>query len=86
MLDERAWDTLDPTLTNSLSLKSAKRLAQRYSQVAARVIQDENSGEAIGCITFSVGTRGLTLELTEQQALDQLNTLADGLAKLLILN
>ena len=48
------WRALGTGITHNLGLADAGRLAHSYGQVIAKVIQDENSGEAIGCATISV--------------------------------
>jgi hypothetical protein len=51
---ETQWTAYGLEVTHNLALDDAKKLSHSYGQVMARVIQDPNSGEAIGCVTVSV--------------------------------
>ncbi|MEV6636758.1 hypothetical protein AB0M54_39080 [Actinoplanes sp. NPDC051470] len=83
--DEAKWQTYDPKLTHRLPLRDAQKLAHSYGQVIARVVQDAESGEAIGCATISLkqatpATIGLT---TGEEFKRKLIDLARGVATLL---
>lgn len=52
--NEQAWLENGPDLTRNLSLEDARKLAGYYGTVIARVIQDPNTGEPIGCTTLSL--------------------------------
>jgi hypothetical protein len=51
--NEESWANAPAKITRSLSYKDALKLADRYGQAVALVIQDE-SGEAIGALTMSL--------------------------------
>lgn len=51
---EEQWESNGEELTHSLSRADAVKLSHSYGQVIAKVIQDVNSGEAIGCVTIGV--------------------------------
>ena len=48
------WQAYEPAVTHNLSRQDALKLSRSYGQVLARVVQDPDSGEAIGCVTVSV--------------------------------
>jgi hypothetical protein len=50
---EASWVKARSTITRSLNYRDARKLAERYGQAVAFVIQDE-SGEAIGALTMSL--------------------------------
>jgi hypothetical protein len=47
----RTWKNQPIELTQNLRYESAKRLANRYSEALALVIQND-TGEALGCLTI----------------------------------
>lgn len=51
---EKEWVTQGPEITHNLSLADARKLASLYKQVISKVVQDQQSGEAIGVVTISV--------------------------------
>jgi hypothetical protein len=57
---EEDWRKLSPKVTHNLPLEDATKLAHSYGQVIGRVVQDVQSGEAIGCVTVSVKTSSST--------------------------
>lgn len=52
--NEAAWTSFGPEVTHNISLKEAVRLSHLYGQVVAQVVQDSESGEAVGCVTISI--------------------------------
>lgn len=79
------WDTLDAKLTNAIGLEQAQQLARKYGQVLARVVQDPETGEPVGCVTISVAqTTVRELQLLDRPCYkDELTTLADTVGSLL---
>jgi hypothetical protein len=70
LTDEESWRQQGPDITRNLSLEDAKRLANSYGQVIARVIQDVDTGEAIGCVTISVrDTDDPSLQIVNDQTI-----------------
>lgn len=55
LASEEQWAQLPETITFGLTHEEAKTLAHRYHLVIATVAQSPTTGEAIGCITISVG-------------------------------
>jgi hypothetical protein len=53
---EAQWRRLNPKLTHNLPLADALKLSRSYGQIIGKVVQDVDSGEAIGCVTVSVKT------------------------------
>jgi hypothetical protein len=51
---ESDWQNHGAPVTHNLELQDALKLARSYGQVIARVIQEPQTGEAIGCVTISV--------------------------------
>ncbi|MFD3403443.1 hypothetical protein ACFWUU_22355 [Kribbella sp. NPDC058693] len=51
---EKEWESKGQGITHNLKLPDAKKLANLYGQVVAKVVQDPDSGEAIGTVTISV--------------------------------
>jgi len=54
--NENAWKMHSPRITHNLELEDARKLSHSYGQVLAKVVQDMNTGEAIGCVTISAQT------------------------------
>jgi hypothetical protein len=83
--NEEAWKAHGTAITHNLPLKDALKLSHSYGQVVARVIQDPNTGEAIGCATISIREKDSPPVLvTGNHAIDQwLNALANATARLL---
>jgi len=76
------WKQIPVELTQNLSYPAMRRLAGRYSEALAVVIQDERTGEAIGCLTTEAAA-GHTLELRLNSALHaELRASADLLGPL----
>jgi hypothetical protein len=53
MTDEE-WERLSPEVTNGLRRDDARLLAEQYGKVICEVIRTD-AGEAIGCVSFSIG-------------------------------
>lgn len=53
--DSTIWDQLNAVERRGLEYAEAKKLAQRYGEVIAKVVQDLETGEPIGCVTISIG-------------------------------
>ena len=53
----KTWKDESAELTQNLRYQAAKRLANRYSEALALVIQDSTSGEALGCLTIEAAAR-----------------------------
>jgi hypothetical protein len=47
------WRSYGPEITHNLTLTDAKKLSHSYGQVVSLVVQNPDSGEAIGCVTIS---------------------------------
>jgi hypothetical protein len=56
-LGQEEWDDLrsKSTLPQNLHLEEASRLSETYGLVIAKALKARGSGEAIGCVTVSVG-------------------------------
>jgi hypothetical protein len=72
---KETWDDASMAITRHLSWDAARKLAERYSQAVAFVIQDENSGEALGALTLSLPA-GSTVKLTDPALGDEVMGLA----------
>ena len=78
-----AWSQLNPALTHHLSFKNARLFADRYSQILALVVQESDSGQAIGCLTLEASADAAA-ELRFNGALHaELQSTVDLLAPLL---
>jgi hypothetical protein len=54
LTNEADWVATGTELTRNLALDDAKKLSKAYGHVIAEVIQDPDTGEAIGCVTISL--------------------------------
>jgi hypothetical protein len=66
--DSVKWEEQSIAVTRNLEHDEALKLASRYSQAMAVVIQDRRSGEAIGALTLEVTTQSADI-LRDNQAL-----------------
>jgi hypothetical protein len=83
-----AWQNSGPEITHRLSHEDAEKLSHSYGQVIAQVVQDPESGEAIGCVTISVKEcNSAPLDLSNDETFtDGLQHLAQGVAPILSIN
>jgi hypothetical protein len=71
------WPQEPVAITRNLDFEAAEKLATRYSEALAIVIQHPASGEAIGCLTVEV-ERGVRLGLAENKKLQvEMRSVAD---------
>lgn len=82
---EAVWAQQGAEITHNLRLADAKKLSGSYGQVIAKVVQDMDSGEAIGCVTISAKGRATpTLNFAQDELFkDSATTLALGVARIL---
>ena len=79
----KEWKSQPRELTQNLRYEAAKRLANRYSEALALVIQDSTTGEALGCMTIEVAP-GTGSDLRTNAALhSELRSTADLLDPIL---
>lgn len=60
LASNESWNSAGNDITRGLRYDAAKSLAERYSRAVALVVQDESSGEPLGCLTWSL-PKGATL-------------------------
>ncbi len=73
---DEQWRAYGREVTHNLLLAEATKLSHSYGQVIAKVVQDSNTGEAIGCVTVSVKTSDSSkFDLRTDQFLDSLTDL-----------
>jgi hypothetical protein len=82
---ESEWQQHGHEITHNLHLEDARKLSNSYGQVIAKVIQDMDSGEAIGCVTISVkGSSTTTLDIAgDEMFKSSVTTLAASVARIL---
>jgi hypothetical protein len=77
------WKGMPEELTQNLRYLAARRLARRYSEALALVIQDADSGEALGCLTLEAEV-GASADLRNNEDLHaELRSTADLLSPVL---
>lgn len=82
--NESDWRAFGPKITHNLDLEDARKLARSYGQVIALVVQDNDSGEAIGCATISIKpVKKRSQRVTEEQFKRSLTDLTLALADVL---
>lgn len=83
---EAEWHRYGPAITHNLLLEDAVKLSHSYGQVLAKVVQDPDSGEAIGCVTISARYAGSTsLQITKNDNCQKMLTdLALSVGRLLV--
>jgi hypothetical protein len=82
--DELTWQGLSQQVTHELSLSDAQRLARSYGQVIGKIVQDMDTGEAIGCVTISAKNPRQPLQLDRHESCRRkLNDLAMSSANVL---
>jgi hypothetical protein len=68
LADEESWSHKGTDITHNLSLDDARRLSKSYGHVIAKVIQDVESGEPIGCVTISLKeSNGASREILDNE-------------------
>lgn len=82
---ELQWSNYGPEITHNLTLAEARKLSHSYGQVISRVVQDMDSGEAIGCVTISAkeASSSLLHLVTSDVFKTSIATLALGVAHVL---
>ena len=79
---ESDWIAYGPAVTHNLPLADARKLSHSYGQVIGKVVQDSDTGEAIGCVTISV--KDMNVEIADSPSFRKnLTDLASSVANVL---
>jgi hypothetical protein len=82
---ENEWLSYGPEITHNLKLTDAQKLSHSYGQVISLVVQNLDTGEAIGCVTISAKrcTLAVLNVATSESVRENITTLALSVARLI---